>query len=129
MTTRSMLDPARRRPRSVLALLYCLFLVAVSMVAGCGPDPQQVFQGSLGKDALACMHPRGVFQGASDFKDEGNGFYGGTIHWKGVALENEHTTRVRFKIEDDVAKVYLVEDSAFLPAARQECEIPIVSVD
>jgi hypothetical protein len=131
MTIRPIPYPTRRRLRPSLArpVLLSLFLLAALMAAGCGPDPRQAFQGSLAKETLACMHPRGVFQGASDFKDEGNGFYGGTIHWRGAALENEHTTRVRFEIEEDIAKVYLVEDSAFLPAARQSCEIPIVTSD
>jgi hypothetical protein len=129
MTIRPIPYPTRRRPRATVArlLLLSLSLLAASMTVGCGPDPRQVFQGNLAKETLACLHPRGMFQGVSDFKDEGNGVYGGTIHWKGVALENEHTTRVRFKIEDSVAKVYLVEDSAFLPAVRQSCEIPIVA--
>jgi hypothetical protein len=111
----------------VRLILCLLLLLAALFAAGCGPDPQQAFEGSLAKETLACMHPRGVFEGVSDFKDEENGVYGGTIHWRGAALENEHTTRVRFKVEDDIAKVYLVEDSAFLPAARQSCEIPIVA--
>ena len=131
MTIRPIPHPTLRRPRTTLArpILFSLCLLAALMAAGCGPDPRQLFEGSLAKETLACLHPRGVFQGANDFKDEGNGVYGGTIHWKGVALENEHTTRVRFKIEEDIAKVYLVEDSAFLPAARQSCEIPIVVGD
>jgi hypothetical protein len=76
---------------------------------------------------LTCMHPRGVFQSAGDFKKDGDGVYSGTIYWQGLSLENEHTTRVRFKVEEGVAKIYLVEDSAFLPAAHQTCEIPLAS--
>ena len=125
MTTQTTVSFALRRPFILLSLV----LTAAGLLVGCGPDPQQVFQAGVAKDALACMHPRGVFQGVSDFKDEGNGVYGGIIHWKGAALENEHTTRVRFKIEEGVAKVFLVEDSAFLPAAQQTCEIPIVAND
>ena len=125
MTTQTTLSIPTHRP----ALVPSLALVIAALLVGCGPDPQQIFQAGVAKDALACMHPRGVFQGVSDFKDEGNGVYGGIIHWKGAALENEHTTRVRFKIEEGVAKVFLVEDSAFLPAAQQTCEIPIVAND
>jgi hypothetical protein len=103
-----------------------LLLLAALLPVGCAvPDYEAVFRESLAQEALTCMHPRGVFQSASDFREEGDGIYGGTIHWQGAALENEHTTRVRFKVEDGVAKVYLVEDSAFLPAAHQTCEIPI----
>lgn len=125
MTT---LVPTVRRSRALARLLVSGLLLAALLPAGCAvPDYERIFQESLAQEALTCMHPRGVFQSAGDFKDEGDGLYSGTIHWKGAALENEHTTRVRFKVEEGVAKVYLIEDSAILPAAHQTCEIPLAS--
>jgi hypothetical protein len=107
-------------------LLSALFLALSLLPAGCaGPDYQKLFTERLAREALTCMHPRGVFQSAGDFKEEGEGVYGGTIYWKGAMLENEHSTRVRFKVEEGIAKIYLVEDSAILPAAHQTCEIPL----
>jgi hypothetical protein len=113
-----------RRP--CVRFLSSALLVAALLPAGCaGRDYQKLFQESLAKEALTCMHPRGVFESAGEFKDEGNGLYAGTIHWKGAAFEQEHASRVRFKVEDNVAKVYLIDDSAILPAAHQTCEIPL----
>jgi len=115
-----------RRPCARARFLLSGLLLAALLPVGCaGRDYQKLFVESLARQALTCMHPRGVFQSAGEFKDEGNGVYAGTIHWKGMALENEHTTRVRFKVEEGVAKIYLVEDSAILPAAHQTCEIPL----
>ena len=120
--------PTVRRPRALARLLVSGLLLASLLPAGCAaPDYERIFRESLAQEALTCMHPRGVFQSAGDFQDEGDGVYSGTIRWKGAALENEHTTRVRFKVEEGVAKIYLVEDSAFLPAAHQTCEIPLAS--
>ncbi|HYU32126.1 MAG TPA: hypothetical protein VEW48_08175 [Thermoanaerobaculia bacterium] len=117
-----------RRPCAPSRLLLSALLVVVLIPAGCaGRDYQKLFTESLAKEALTCMHPRGVFESAGEFKDEGNGLYAGTIHWKGAAFEQEHASRVRFKVEDNVAKVYLIDDSAILPAAHQTCEIPLGS--
>jgi len=111
---------------SVRFAVPALLLAASLLPAACaGPDYQTLFTESLAKEALTCMHPRGVFQSAGDFKEEGDGVYAGTIYWKGAALENEHSTRVRFKVEEGVAKIYLIEDTAILPAAHQTCEIPL----
>jgi hypothetical protein len=125
MTT---LFPTDRRPLALARLLVAGLLLAALVSAGCAaPDYERIFKESLAQEALNCMHPRGVFQSAGDFKDDGDGVYSGTIYWKGAALENEHSTRVRFKVEEGVAKIYLVEDSAILPAAHQTCEIPLAS--
>ena len=125
MTT---LFPTDRRPLALARLLVAGLLFAALVPAGCAaPDYERIFRESLAQEALACMHPRGVFQSAGDFKDDGDGVYSGTIYWKGRALENENSTQVRFKVEEGVAKIYLVEDSAILPAAHQTCEIPLAS--
>jgi len=117
-----------RRPCARAGFLLSGLLVAALLPVGCaGRDYQKLFKESLAKEALTCMHPRGVFESAGDFREEGDGLYAGTIHWKGAAFEQEHTSRVRFKVEDGVAKVYLVDDSAILPAAHQTCEIPLGS--
>jgi hypothetical protein len=121
--------PTFHRSRALARFLLSSLLLTLSLLpAGCaGPDYQKLFTESLAKEALTCMHPRGVFQSAGDFKEEGDGVYAGTIYWKGVTLENEHSTRVRFKVEEGVAKIYLIEDTAILPAAHQTCEIPLSS--
>ena len=122
--------PTFRPSRALARVLVSGLLLAALVPAGCAaPDYERIFQESLAQEALSCLHPRGVFQSAADFKEDGDGVYSGTIHWKGMALENEHSTRVRFKVEEGVAKVYLIEDSAILPAAYQTCEIPLASGD
>lgn len=122
------LVPTVRYPRALALLLVSGLLLAALVPAGCtAPDYERIFQESLAQEALSCLHPRGVFQSAGDFQENGDGVYSGTIQWKGAALENEHSTKIRFKVEEGVAKIYLVEDSAFLPAAHQTCEIPLAS--
>jgi len=75
-------------------------------VSGVGPAPHRLsLSGGVSLAKEACMHPRGVFQSAVDFKEEGDRVYAGTLYWKGSALENEHSTRVRFKVEEGVAKI------------------------
>jgi len=76
--------PMAHRPRAFARFLLSGLLLTLSLLpAGCaGPDYQKLFTESLAKEALTCMHPRGVFQSADDFKEEGDGVYAGTIYWK-----------------------------------------------
>jgi hypothetical protein len=106
-----------------------LGLVAVatlSSLASCaGQRFETLFTERLGKEALACLHPAGEFQSAGEVEVEGSDAFRGTIYWKGGATENNYFTKVRVKVADGQATVYVVEDTSILPALNQDCRFPV----
>lgn len=112
--------------KSKLGLGVVVSFVALVTLASCaGQRFEKLFTERLGKEALACLHPAGEYQSAGEVEIEGSDAFRGTIYWKGGATENNYYTKVRFKVAEGQATVYVVEDTSILPALNQDCRLPI----
>ena len=102
-----------------------LFVVALA-VSGCA---QQRFEGlfdeTLARKALSCLHPNGEFQSAGEVHAESSEAFTGTIFWKGGVTENRYYTRERFAIVGNTAELSVVEDTSILPALNDACKIDL----
>ncbi|HSK78029.1 MAG TPA: hypothetical protein VLQ45_16375 [Thermoanaerobaculia bacterium] len=114
------MDPILMRPAILLLAGAALLVTACG-----GRDYPTLFETEIAKPALECMHPRGEFQSARDVQVEGDGVFTGSIHWRGRLLENNYTTKVRVKIDSDVATVYLLEEDSLMPASEQTCQVAL----
>ena len=98
----------------------------VCAVSGCA---QQRFEGlfdeTLARKALSCLHPNGEFQSAGEVHAESSEAFTGTIFWKGGVTENRYYTRVRFAIVGNTAELSVVEDTSILPALNDACKIDL----
>ena len=114
------MDSILTRPSFLLLAGTALFAMACG-----GRDYPTLFETEIAKPALECMHPRGELQSARDVQMEGDGVFTGTIYWRGRLLENNYTTKVRVKIDSDVATVYLLEEDSLMPASEQICQVAL----
>ena len=99
---------------------------AVLLVAGCGPTHEQLFQQSLAREALTCLHPRGEFQSAGEVQSEDADTFVGTIYWRGRALQTNYYTKVRVHQTGDVAEIAVLDESSLIPAA-EGCRVKLTT--
>ena len=106
--------------RSRVGVTLCI--AAALALAGCA---QQRFEKMLGdglaRQVLECTHPAGEFRSAGEVRAEASDAFTGVIYWRGTTLGNDYGTKVRVKVEGSSAKVFLLEDSAVVPALTRSC--------
>jgi len=118
--------PETRSPIRRRVLLAALPLLAMALLAGCAAQRQSLlFENDVAREALACLHPRGVFESAGEVRSEGSDSFVGSIVWHGEVLQQKYTTRVRVQREEGVAVVTLLDEDSVLPAVRRECRVPL----
>ena len=105
----------------VRALCFALAAAAL-LFLGCGPSHEQLFQQSLAREALTCLHPRGEFQSAGEVQSEDADTFVGTIYWRGRALQTNYYTKVRVHQTGDVATIAVLDESSLMPAA-EGCQV------
>lgn len=102
--------------------LWLALAAAVLFIAGCGPTHEQLFQQSLAREALTCLHPRGEFQSAGEVQSEDADTFVGTIYWRGRALQTNYYTKVRVRQTGDVATIAVLDESSLMSAA-EGCQV------
>ena len=103
-----------------------LLLLALPLLAGCTAQRQaRLFEHEVAREALACLHPRGIFESTGPVQSEGRNSFVATIVWHGEVLHQPYTSRVRVVREEGVAVVTLLAEDSLLPALRRECRIPL----
>lgn len=103
-------------PRS--RVLRLALTTAALFAFGCGPDPEQLFQQGLAREALSCLHPLGDFQSAGDVQPEDADTFLGTIYWRGRALQANYYTKVRVHLAEDVAEISVLDETSLMPATE-----------
>lgn len=115
-------------PCGTMRRLAVLFLgLSIAMFCGACQSSQidELFQKRIGREALHCLHPTGQFQSAGALEKTGKDIFQGAIYWKGGFLGNNYVTNVKVQVDEHFVRIYLVEDTAILPAINRNCQLPI----
>lgn len=83
-----------------------------------------LFREHIAPAALECFHPSGEFQEAGAVEVTGSGSFKGSIFWSGGFLGNNYVTNVEVRMSEHLVTVYLLEDTAIVPALNRNCQLP-----
>jgi hypothetical protein len=111
------------RPRFVF--LGGLIVLGASWLACRQAQFEDLFKEQIARPALECLHPMGELQTVGKVEVSDAHTFRGVMYWKGGFLGNNYVTKVEIRLDEQLATIYLLEDTAVFPALNRNCQFPI----